>query len=511
MDAVLCYSFIFITIFYVIYFIWEKTRWNIKKVIREVIKSLLVPRKIKNNLGLYVVEISAFILIIVGKYGFSWITKIILCFVMYIFFNIIWTIIEAYSRLLFDLEKNETQKYCILLYVMPIFLLVEVNCMEKYNNPQFTRIVRWILIAIYLLIYYVYQKMMIEVMVTNKRVSKYPFWKIFLFQIKEDIIILYSGAYIIENCFVGNFFEEKNAFELLYCVIVAFTTLDITRIETTGIMAKLYCITVIIANLIMFLCYIGYAFNKIKDEKNIERRLDMKENIENKKNRTNIKEDLQKLYKKIQDIGEKHNWIEDGIKLIPRINEANDMITGIANVANNMKLDAAWRCIAQGKNIEMSINQIYNYVKDEERAFYISNEFRKIILSSSVLPASIIAYIMGNVVNKDRKCTHSELIISNALLNMTDFDLDNIMYLYNECNEIRGSFDIIGIHKIADERRESCQYTLQICSSYGLLKMQSNILDGENYYAGIFYLKTVYGNDLMRYIDIVRQLLDYDR
>lgn len=54
--------------------------------------------------------------------------------------------------------KNETQKYCILLYVIPIFLLVDVNCMEKYNNLQFTRIVRWILIAIYLLIYYIYQK-----------------------------------------------------------------------------------------------------------------------------------------------------------------------------------------------------------------------------------------------------------------------------------------------------------------------------------------------------------------
>lgn len=518
MDAVLCYSFILITVFYVLYFIWEKTRKNIKKVIREVIKSLLVPRKIKNNLGFYVVEISAFILIIVGEYGFLWITKIILCFVMYIFFNIIWTIIEAYSRLLFDLEKNETQKYCILLYVIPIFLLVEVNCMEKYNNPQFIRIVRWILISIYLLIYYIYQKMMIEIMVTNTRVSRYPFWIIFLFQIKEDIIILYSGAYIIERCFLENFLGEKSGLELLYSVIVAFTTLDISRIEASGIIAKLYCITVIIANLIMFLCYIGYAFNKIKNEKNIERRSGMMENIENKKeqetikkDKTYIKEDLQKLYKKLQDIEGKHNWIGDGIKLIPHINEANDVITGIANIANNMKLDAAWRCIAQGKNIEMSINQIYNYVKDEERAFYISNEFRKIILSSSVLPASIIAYIMGNVVNEDRKCTHGELIISNALLNMTDFDLDNIIYLYNECNEIRGSFDTIGIQKIADERRESCQYTLQICSSYGLLKVQSGILDGENYYGGIFYLKTVYVKDLMRYIDIVQQLLDYDR
>ena len=94
---------------------------------------------------------------------------------------------------------------------------------------------------------------------------------------------------------------------------------------------------------------------------------------------------------------------------------------------------------------------------------------------------------------------------------MTDFDLDNIIYLDNECNEIRGSFDIIDIQKIANEKRESCQYTLQICSSYGLLKVQSGILDGENYYGGIFYLKTVYVKDLMRYIDIVRQLLDYDR
>lgn len=107
---------------------------------------------------------------------------------------------------------------------------------------------------------------------------------------------------------------------------------------------------------------------------------------------------IEKLYNKMQMILNEHRWIPEGLALIPALEEVQKWIAGISNISNDMKLDKAWYCISQGMNIEESINQIYNYVSNEERAFYISNEFRKIILSSSLLSSSIIANIMGQVV-----------------------------------------------------------------------------------------------------------------
>lgn len=218
---------------------------------------------------------------------------------------------------------------------------------------------------------------------------------------------------------------------------------------------------------------------------------------------------IEKLYNKMQMILNEHRWIPEGLALIPALEEVQKWIAGISNISNDMKLDKAWYCISQGMNIEESINQIYNYVSNEERAFYISNEFRKIILSSSLLSSSIIAYIMGQVVCENRKCKHSETIITNALTFMTDFDIDNFEFLCSQCMEEIGKQQIINIDKAENTQKESLQYTLQICVSYGIFRTESAIYNEEMLYEGIHYIKTNLCDELLNYIDKVKQLLQY--
>lgn len=216
---------------------------------------------------------------------------------------------------------------------------------------------------------------------------------------------------------------------------------------------------------------------------------------------------IENLIEKVQRCLTVHDWVKDGIAFIPQVGVVQEEIAKISNLSNNIKLDYAWYCISQDLNIEQSIEQVYNYVSDKERAFYISGEFRKIILSSSLLSSSIIAYIMGRVVYENRNCNHTEIIITNALTNMTDYDLDNFIYLCDDCMSIIGENEVIDIAKVDSAKKASCQYTIQLCASHGLFSTQSTIVDNESVYAGIYYAKTDFCKELLEYIEIVKQLL----
>jgi len=224
-----------------------------------------------------------------------------------------------------------------------------------------------------------------------------------------------------------------------------------------------------------------------------------------------VEKELSKLYEKMQQVTNKHIWIKEAPKAIPKVGDVESKLIDIAKIYNDIKIDYAWSCIANNLNIEQSINMIYNYVENEERAFYITGEFRKIILSSSVVASSIIAYIMGRVVYENRKCTHEEIIITNALTEMTDFDIENFRYFVDECVETIGDYETINIRKADKEKMDSYKYTLHTLVSHGIVDTESGIMDGTAMYAGFHYIKTNLCTELLKYIDIVEQILDYGK
>lgn len=224
---------------------------------------------------------------------------------------------------------------------------------------------------------------------------------------------------------------------------------------------------------------------------------------------SNLKEKIESYLRK--------SYTQDIIKLIPKVNDAAECMTNIAKLVNDMKLAYAWRCIADDCNLEQSINLIYNYVSDPERAYYVAGEFQKIILADSLISSSIIAYILGRVTSENRKATHSEIIVSNALMKMTDYDIDNFRFILEHCATQLGGYEVLDISNLPEDKGASCAYTLQICVSNGLLKGESDFLgidedspnDQEALYSGIHYMKTIYAEQTCRYIEKVEQILKY--
>ena len=226
-----------------------------------------------------------------------------------------------------------------------------------------------------------------------------------------------------------------------------------------------------------------------------------------------IKDEMFKLLEKFNEI--RRSMIgSDSIELIPTINDANEYVNKIAKLSNDYKLNCAWQCLADGLNIEKSINELYNYVSDSERAFFISNEFRKIILSSSVLSSSVIALIMGKIIKADRKCTHKEAIILNAVGNMTDYDLKNFKIMMESAVDELAGCEIINISKLDEENRDSYKYTLRICVNGGIFLLENNLIensqeDYETVYEGPHYIVVEMAYTLIEYIEEVKQLLNY--
>lgn len=209
--------------------------------------------------------------------------------------------------------------------------------------------------------------------------------------------------------------------------------------------------------------------------------------------------------------------ISDAIDCIPEINGANQAINAIAKFSNDYKLGYAWKCFADGINEEQSLNLLWEYVSDSDRAFFISNEFRKIILSNSLLSSSLIAYIIGQIVKEKRKCTHEEVILLDAIAEMTDYDIRNFKTMMESANDSIAGRDVIEITKLGEENRNSYNYTLKRCANSGIFEVESNFIgdsldedDEEDFYACSIYVVTNMSRTLMSYLERIKPLLRYD-
>jgi len=218
----------------------------------------------------------------------------------------------------------------------------------------------------------------------------------------------------------------------------------------------------------------------------------LKENIRNLKDKivTFLKDDS------VQDVGE----------LIPQVEDGIELLTQISNIANNFKLRQAWKCISKDNDIETSINVLYNYVSNQDRAFYISDAFKKIILSNSKIASSIIAYIVGEISRKDRDFAQEDVILYNALCNMTDYDIKNFVYIMNEIEASRVGIEYIDMMKCKDE---SILLTIGLCTSNRVFLEESSIHKNGIMYTGTHVKKTKYAYTLLAYIEKVNQLLKY--
>lgn len=201
---------------------------------------------------------------------------------------------------------------------------------------------------------------------------------------------------------------------------------------------------------------------------------------------------------------------QDFLSVTPYLKDAVEWVNDVSKYSNDIKLFEAWRCISQDNDVEKSINQLYNYVSNEERAFFVSDSFKKIILCNSRVASAIIAYIMGEIITEKRNFEHTDAVLYNTLLQMTDYDIKNFKYLMeNAIGRFSEDDNIVNDSKLP-ENKESFEITIQICVSTGVFRTESGVIDGNSFYSDNFCKVTNLANVLLDYINNVNRLLSYE-
>ena len=160
---------------------------------------------------------------------------------------------------------------------------------------------------------------------------------------------------------------------------------------------------------------------------------------------------------------------------------------------------------------EKSINELYNYVSNPDRAFYVSTSFRKIILSNSTIAASIIGVMLGEIKNQNREFNRTDIILLNALENISDYDI-RILY---EMMDNKYTNDDIGREyidemKFPKDKKADFLEMLEFGDKYQIFGVFTESIEQEKMFFGKQYYKKPVADKLMNYIEQVKQILKYN-
>lgn len=199
------------------------------------------------------------------------------------------------------------------------------------------------------------------------------------------------------------------------------------------------------------------------------------------------------------------------LKLNGKTEKIYDAIVSVSNAANVIKLSCALKCLDEDLNVEKSINELYNYVSNPDRAFYVSTSFRKIILSNSTIAASIIGVMLGEIKNQNREFNRTDIILLNALENISDYDI-RILY---EMMDNKYTNDDIGREyidemKFPKDKKADFLEMLEFGDKYQIFGVFTESIEQEKMFFGKQYYKKPVADKLMNYIEQVKQILKYN-
>lgn len=226
-------------------------------------------------------------------------------------------------------------------------------------------------------------------------------------------------------------------------------------------------------------------------------------------------ESIEALYKKCIENSETNLTFvtENKHEISDILSEASSLCKnayGIYKISNKIKIVHALKGLAGDSDVESSIYALRNYVNSPDRSFYIATAFRKIILSNSKIAATIIGYMLGEISNKAREFTNEDIILFNALENMSDFDIRNFKDIMNEnyfSDDIGTKyFDTL---KFPAEKEKEFLDLLEFGEKYRLFSIKTiSVTNGRTFY-GEQYVPKMIDNVLVAYINKVKQILNY--
>ncbi len=196
--------------------------------------------------------------------------------------------------------------------------------------------------------------------------------------------------------------------------------------------------------------------------------------------------------------------------LNPESTLAMEIIKHICSVADECRYNAIIQGLAEDNNIECRLNELYNYINSKDRAFFVSESFRKAMLGNSVIACSIMSLVLSDNVKNNRDFSQEDMILMRALEHFSDYDLQNVEEIIQGSyfKELPNGTQCIDTSRFPADKKDTYMLTIDYCIQYRLLVKSHHSIDGSLYMDEITVNQQAYR--LLGYIKRVQRLVEYN-
>lgn len=179
----------------------------------------------------------------------------------------------------------------------------------------------------------------------------------------------------------------------------------------------------------------------------------------------------------------------------------------LLEMSNQIYLNYIYKGLFRGVNEEKKINQLYNYICNEERALFVVNSFRKTMLGNSRIASVIMGLMLSEISEKDRDIALEDSIIANALDGAADFDFLNYYEICREYVIEDGWIRLDSIEKT--EKYHELYVTEEYFVQRRVFLQEHDIIPGSEKLGDAYARTTVQSEKLMNYVEKAKQILRY--
>lgn len=184
-------------------------------------------------------------------------------------------------------------------------------------------------------------------------------------------------------------------------------------------------------------------------------------------------------------------------------------LNAVYKSANQMKLQYMLSGLAEGLDMEKKMNDLYNYVKNRDRAFYVSECVQKVLLSNAPVVCCILGLMLSDLTQKDDDIDQIDAVLLNALSGFSDEDIRNFSdivsgkYLHEDLGD-----NFIDSQKFPENKKMNYRLTVDLCIQSRILRSDAATDRKGGLHMGTIKT-TIVSDKLIGYVDRARRQLSY--
>ena len=159
-----------------------------------------------------------------------------------------------------------------------------------------------------------------------------------------------------------------------------------------------------------------------------------------------------------------------------------EVVKSIGQVYDQIKLNYLLNGLSNGYDTEKKLDELYNYIRNPERAFLVSDCFKKLMLAQSPVVCCILGLMLSDSMRQGAEFDSKDSIVMNGIVSFTDYDLRNFQDIMSKRYDVStiDGYPRIDSTLFPDDRREELELTLELCIQNRILRRAVGMIEEGN-------------------------------